>query len=166
MSYIENDRPGEFREDVSCTTPINPGCGCGCNKDAAESKENRDRWAWLIDKWDTMTFKEKMGLFLPAVHYINTRASYKPDFDKVITDEIIEASYKYCRNVIEIKFDPDGQGIPNLIVVLDAIDLSAIPDSTVATSIYNWGIRYGFIENEYHPHDHHHHCCCDDECED
>ena len=166
MSYIEKDKDGEFRDDVSCTTQINPDCKCGCNKDAAESKENRDRWAWLIDKWNTMTFKEKMGLFLPAVHYINTRASYKPDFDKVITDEIIDAAYKYCRNVIELKFDPDGQGIPNLIVVLDAIDLSAIPDSAIATSIYNWGVKYGFI-NGYRYHlcrceDDDDDCCCDD----
>jgi hypothetical protein len=164
MSYIENDKPGEFFNDVSCTVPINPDNNCNCNnKDSNEIKENIERWAWLTDKWDTMTFKEKMSLFLPAVHYINTRASYKSEFDKVISDEIVEAAYKYCRNVIELKFDPDGQGIPNLIVVLDAIDLSAIPNGTIATKIYNWGVKYGFIENEYHPHDHHHHCCCEED---
>jgi hypothetical protein len=164
MSYIERDEQGEFFNPVSSTVPINPdGCNCDCNNGDSDSKENMERWAWLINDWSKFSFKDKMMLFQPYLHYINTRDSYKKDFDNAMYEDIADASYRLCRSVADIKFDPDGQGIPNILVVLDAIDLSAIPDSSIATSIYNWGVKYGFIENEYHPHDHHHHCCCEDE---
>lgn len=160
MSYIERDEQGEYFNTASSTIPINPdGCNCDCNNGDSDSDENMERWAWLIDDWSKFSFKDKMMLFQPYLHYINTRDSYKKDFDNAMYEDIADASYRLCRSVADIKFDPDGQGTPNLIIVFAPIDVETIPDATIRNSVINWGIKFGFLSGRY---DEHHCCCCDD----
>lgn len=149
MAYIEKEKAGEYFNPVSSTTIINPdnctsssGNTCTCTKN-----ENEERWAWLINGWDSMTFKERLGLFLPYLHYVNTRNVPKAEFDNTFQEEIIENSYKLCRMFREFKFDPDGQGIPNLIMVFDPINLSSIPNSTIRRKIESWGLSNYIIHS-------------------
>lgn len=149
-NYIEKPRNGEFFNPISSTTPI-----MNCNTDGSSnsgssmsnSDENYARWKWLIDGWDKMTFKERMALFMPYFHYVNPRDKYKKEFDLHFQEEMIETSYKTCRLFSLLKFDPDGQGIPNLIMIFDAIDPNNIPDTTIRSAVKAWGEKYGFYND-------------------
>jgi hypothetical protein len=139
MAYIEKDKAGEYRNPASCTTIINPDSSSSSAYKA--TNENEERWAWLINGWDSMSFKERLGLFLPYLHYVNTRNVTKAEFDDTFQNEIIENSYKLCRMFKEFKFDPDGQGVPNLIMVFEPIDINAIPNGTIRNSIKSWAVK-------------------------
>ena len=144
--YIEKDLKGEFFNGVSCTTKVNPDSSCNCNNNSYPSgDENYDRWKWLIDSWDKMSFKERMALFFPFLHYVNTRDNYKKEFDDRFQAEMIETGYRTCRMFEYLKFDPDGQGIPNLIMVFGPINIESIPDAETRTKVVAWGNKMGFI---------------------
>lgn len=147
MAYIEKDKAGEYFNPVSNTTIINPNDSTNSSSNITNADENKQRWAWLINGWDSMTFKERLGLFLPYLHYVNTRNVTKAEFDKTFQYEIIENSYNLCRMFKEFKFDPDGQGIPNLIMVFEPIDIYSIPDYTTKNKMQSWGLKMGLIHN-------------------
>ena len=149
MSYIEKDKDGEFFNDVSCTCEINPTSSSSSSY--TNSDENKDRWYWLISGWNDMSFKERMALFFPYLHYVNVRNNIKAEFDDQFSTEMIETAYKTCRTFKELKFDPDGQGTPNLIMVYNPIDPKLIPDSTIKSKVIAWGAKYGFYEKEECP---------------
>lgn len=149
MAYIEKDKAGDYFNPVSNTTIINPD-STDSSKNKTPENENAERWAWLIDGWNFMTFKERLGLFLPYLHYVNTRNVTKAEFDDTFQEEVIENSYKLCRMFREFKFDPDAQGIPNLIMVFDPIDIDAIPNYTIRSAIQSWGLKVGIIHNATH----------------
>ena len=145
-NYIEKDIPGEFFNPVSSTIKVNPDCNCDCNKSNDNIyDENYLRWKWLIDGWDKMGFKERMGLFFPYLHYVNVRNNYKKDFDDAFQYEMIETGYKLCRMFDKLKFDPDGQGIPNLIMIYKPIIIDSIPDAETQAKVRAWGNKMGFI---------------------
>ena len=73
------------------------------------------------------------------------RDSKRIDFDESLNQEITEMSYKLCRDFSTVQFDPDRQGIPNILVIYKAINLDAIPDSKIRGQIIAWGKRYNFI---------------------
>lgn len=151
--YIEkDDQIKQFFNPTSSTVIITNGgigCDCGGNNSMPDSEEdeNKKRWDWLISGWANMSFKEKMSLFMPYYHYINLRNYTKAQFDNMLNAEVLEKAYELCRNVKVIKYDPDGQGIPNIIIVFDAIDLDAIPDAAIKASIKQWGSKFGFYKN-------------------
>lgn len=147
--YIEKPRKGEFFNPISSTTPIinNNTDGSSNNSTPSNTDENYDRWRWLIDGWEKMTFKERMALFMPYFHYVNPRDYYKREFDKTFQNEMIEVAYKLCRTFMQLKFDPDGQGIPNLIMIFNPIDPDMIPNLEVRTLIKSWGKKYGFYKD-------------------
>lgn len=149
--YIERSHEGEFFNPVSGTVPVNSDRSSGSGQ-LTNNDENLGRWKWLIDKWDKMSFKERMALFMPYLHYVNPRDKFKKEFDENFQKEMVETSYKLCRNFLFFKFDPDGQGIPNLIMVFDAIDPRLIPDDEIRSAVIHWGMRYGFFNCD---------CCCD-----
>lgn len=147
-NYIEKDLKGEFFNPVSSTVKVNPNnCSCDCNGNNSSNSndENYLRWKWLIDGWDKMSFKERMALFFPYLHYVNTRDNYKKEFDERFQSEMIETGYRLCRMFEKLKFDPDGQGIPNLIMIFGPINIEAIPDSATRSKIISWGNAMGFI---------------------
>ena len=143
-NYIEKDVKGEFFNPVSSTIKVNPDSSCNCNN-VSRNDENYLRWKWLIDGWDKMSFKERMALFFPYLHYVNTRDNYKKDFDEKFQFEMIETGYKLCRMFDKLKFDPDGQGIPNLIMIYKPISIDSIPDSETKAKVRAWGNAMGFI---------------------
>lgn len=168
MPYIEKDRPGEFFNPVSSTVAINPD---KVNSDDQatkpldpDSEENVQRWQWLISGWKDMSFKEKMALYKPYLHYINARNKFKPEFDEYINNEITEASYRLCRDFISFKFDPDGQGIPNIIVQFASIDPFQIPDSYVKAQVLSWGKKFGFLPAFYDDVIESEGCICSHQC--
>ena len=111
VNYIEKPRNGEFFNPISSTTPVmncNTDGSSGSGSSMTNSDENYARWKWLIDGWDKMTFKERMALFMPYFHYVNSRDKYKKEFDIYFQEEMIETSYKTCRLFSLLKFDPDG----------------------------------------------------------
>ena len=140
--YIEQETTGEYFNPTSSTVEINPDIHPVI---LTNSDENIIRWKWLVQGWDTMTFKERMALFFPYMHYINLRDSKRIDFDESLNQEITEMSYKLCRDFSTVQFDPDRQGIPNILVIYKAINLDAIPDSKIRGQIIAWGKRYNFI---------------------
>lgn len=147
-NYIEKDLKGEFFNPVSSTVKVNPNnysCDCNENNSSNSNDENYLRWKWLIDGWDKMDFKERMALFFPYLHYVNTRDNYKKEFDERFQSEMIETGYRLCRMFEKLKFDPDGQGIPNLIMIFGPINIEAIPDSTTRSKVAAWGNAMGFI---------------------
>ena len=147
MNYIEKEKDGEYRNPVSCTVEVNPdNKNCNCTSD--DQTENSERWKWLTDNWENMTFKERMALFIPYLHYVNPRNNYKIEFDEVFNKEMLEMSYKLCRNFREIKFDPDHQGIPNIVMIFDPINYKQIPDTATKISVRLFGERFGFIEKD------------------
>lgn len=148
MAYIEKEKTGEYFNPVSSTTIINPdNCTYSSSTNTCTKNENEERWAWLINGWDSMPFKDRLGLFLPFLHYVNTRNVPKVEFDHTFQMEIIENSYKLCRMFKEFKFDPDGQGIPNLIMVFEPIDLASIPNSTIRRKIESWAVSNGIMHS-------------------
>lgn len=110
--------------------------------------ENTERWQWLIKEWDNMTFKERMLLFMPYLHYVNPRDYYKHEFDERFGAEMVETAYRTCRTFNHFHFDPDGQGVPNIIMVFNPVDVSAIPDLITRTKVREWGKKYGFVKCE------------------
>ena len=143
--YIEKDTQGEFFNPVSSTVKVNPDCNCN-NKPSPSSKdENYERWRWLIDNWDKMSFKERLALFYPYMHYVNTRDNYKKEFDDRFQFELIEAGYKTCRMFDKLKFDPDGQGIPNMVMIFKPIIIEQIPDANIRNKVIAWANNIGLI---------------------
>lgn len=136
-NYIEKDTQGEFFNPISSTVKVNPDCNCN-NKPSSSGDENYERWRWLIDNWDKMSFKERLALFYPYMHYVNTRDNYKKDFDERFQSEMIETGYKTCRMFDKLKFDPDGQGIPNMIMVFKPIIIEQIPDVETRNKVITW----------------------------
>lgn len=145
--YIEKDRDGDFFNPASNTVEINPSNGNDGSSAYTDMKsENRSRWNWLIEGWEKMSFKERMSIFFPYLHYVNPRDNWKTEFDERFQKEIVDTAYTLCRNISDIKFDPDGQGVPNIIMVFDPIDISSIPDGELRTTIRSWGKQMGFIK--------------------
>lgn len=147
-NYIEKDVKGEFFNPVSNTVKVNPDCDCNCNGKGSSSitNENYERWRWLIDNWDKMSFKERLALFYPYMHYVNTRDNYKKEFDDRFQSEMIEVGYKTCRMFDKLKFDPDGQGIPNLIMVFGPIIIEQIPDYDTKAKVISWANSMNLID--------------------
>ena len=147
-NYIEKDVKGEFFNPVSNTVKVNPDCDCNCNGKGSSSitNENYERWRWLIDNWDKMSFKERLALFYPYMHYVNTRDNYKKEFDDRFQSEMIEVGYKTCRMFDYLKFDPDGQGIPNLIMVFGPIIIEQIPDYDTKAKVISWANSMNLID--------------------
>jgi len=141
--YIERDLDAEYRNDVSGTIIVNPTDGG--TTPATFNDENIERWKWLILGWESMDFKQRMALFMDKMHYVNPRNNYKTEFDDTFEKEMTEFAYKYCRTFKCLQFDPDGRGVPNIIMVYHPIDINAIPDDTVKSSVRAWGIKYHFI---------------------
>ena len=136
--YIEKDTQGEFFNPISSTVKVNPDCNCNNKPSSGSKDENYERWRWLIDNWDKMSFKERLALFYPYMHYVNTRDNYKKDFDERFQSEMIETGYKTCRMFDKLKFDPDGQGIPNMIMVFKPIIIEQIPDVETRNKVITW----------------------------
>jgi len=141
--YIEKDLDQEYFCTTSGTIPVNPDERVTAI--LQEQEENLERWKWLIEGWSSMSFKEKMAIFMPYLHYVNPRNNFKTEFDEVFGKEIVEYGYKLCRNFDYFHFDPDGQGIPNIVMVFKPINPNCIPDATVKASVIDWGVKYGFL---------------------
>lgn len=149
MAYIEKDKAGTYFNPVSNTTVINPDSSSS-NTYTLAVNENEERWSWLINGWANMTFKERLALFLPYLHYVNVRDFPKAEFDDAFQTEAVENAYKLCRMFKEFKFDPDGQGTPNLIMVFEPIDIDAIPNANIKSAVKCWATKIGLIKK----------CCC------
>lgn len=145
-NYIEKDVKGEFFNPVSNTVKVNPDCNCNGKGSSSITNENYERWRWLIDNWDKMSFKERLALFYPYMHYVNTRDNYKKEFDDRFQSEMIEVGYKTCRMFDYLKFDPDGQGIPNLIMVFGPIIIEQIPDYDTKAKVISWANSMNLID--------------------
>ena len=136
--YIERERCGEYLNPTSSTTCINgTDCCCGCNNPS--QSDDYGRWNWLIKNWDKMTFKERLSIFFPKIHYIDLRNSFKVDFDNDVNVDIVDKGYEWCRNVSLIHFDPDRQGIPNLLIEYDPVNVQLIPDYDTKEKVLLWG---------------------------
>ena len=141
--------------DMSCcsmTTSIN---SAGSDK---ESAENFARWAWLIDNWSKMTFKEKIALFNPKLHYIDIRNKFKPEFDDKYEEEIAKFVYESCRTIADIKYEQDGRGVPAIILVGNPIDINSIPDTKIRAEVNQWGRKFGLVKYDTI-------CPCGSDCE-
>ena len=86
-----------------------------------------------------MTFKERLSIFFPKIHYIDLRNSFKVDFDNDVNVDIVDKGYEWCRNVSLIHFDPDRQGIPNLLIEYDPVNVQLIPDYDTKEKVLLWG---------------------------
>lgn len=136
--YIERERYGEYLNPTSSTTcSNNTNCCCECN--TPSQSDDYGRWNWLIKTWDNMTFKERLSIFFPKIHYIDLRRSFKVDFDNDVNTDIIDKGYKWCRNVSRIHFDPDRQGIPNFLIEYDPVNVHLIPDYDTKEKVLLWG---------------------------
>ena len=115
--------------------------------DSVEDKENHYftiRWDWLLNGWDTMSIWEKMQIFMPYLHYINLRDFPKESFDVALNANIAENSFNLCREFSgTFKFDPDQQGIPNMIIVYNPVDVDSIPYPDLKVKVIAWGKKYG-----------------------
>lgn len=112
-----------------------------------EDSEFLDRWDWLLSGWDIMTIAEKMQIFMPYLHYINLRDFTKAEFDVQLNKDIAENSFKLCRSFSgTFKFDPDQQGIPNMIIVYDPVDVDSIPYDALKAKVIAWGKKYGLYK--------------------
>lgn len=112
-----------------------------------EESEFLDRWDWLLSGWDIMTIAEKMQIFMPYLHYINLRDFPKTEFDAQLNKDIAENSFKLCRSFSgTFKFDPDQQGIPNMIIVYNPVDIDIIPYPSLKVKVKAWGRKYGFYK--------------------
>lgn len=145
-TYIERDLKEEFFCDVSGTIPVNPDNTSSSEKVSMDEFYNQDRWNWLISNWNNMSFKERMSLFVPYLHYINPRDDFKNEFDSKFMTEIVEMSFTLCRTFKCLHFDPDPQGIPNIIMEFNPIDISCIPDENIKSSVRLWALKYGFLK--------------------
>lgn len=145
--YIERENDREYFCPASGTIAINPDSSTDTGV-MTNNDENLGRWDWLISKWSKMSFKERMALFMPYFHYVNPRNNFKFEFDVVFQQEMVETSYKLCRSFKDFKFDPDGRGVPNIIMVFNPIDVSAIPDMEIRSDVRAWGQKYGFLKCE------------------
>ena len=125
-NYIEKDVKGEFFNPVSNTVKVNPDCDCNCNGKGSSSitNENYERWRWL------------------HIHLITK----KEDFDDALNREIARLQFEYCRTLKGIKFDPDGQGIPNLIMVFGPIIIEQIPDYDTKAKVISWANSMNLID--------------------
>lgn len=112
-----------------------------------EDSEFLDRWDWLLSGWDIMTIAEKMQIFMPYLHYINLRDFTKAEFDAQLNKDIAENSFKLCRSFSgTFKFDPDQQGIPNMIIVYNPVDIDNIPYPDLKVKVIAWGKKYGLYK--------------------
>lgn len=145
MPYIEKDKSGDYFNPASETVEINPKEKEGTDL-ATQVDENAARWAWLVKGWSDMTFKEKMSIFMPYMHYVNLRDVKYGTYDEALQNEIIDNAYELCRLYTgKFKFDPDGQGQPNLIIEFAPINLDSIPDTAVKADIKSWGEAMGMF---------------------
>lgn len=141
----------QFHNPTSSTVEINPDQSGSSCPPSSDEKENAERWAWLVDGWGNMTFKEKLALFMPYLHYVNPRDNFKAEFDECFKSEITEMSYKLCRTFMDFKFDPDRYGIPNIVFVFAPIDPEQIPDTAVRSSVRTWVRKFvnpGYYESK------------------
>lgn len=112
------------------------------NLDNKEDLEFISRWNWIL-KWDEMTIAEKIQLFVPYLHYINLRDIKKSDFDTELNKNINENAFKLCRFFGGMfKFDPDQQGIPNMIIIYSPVDVNNIPYPDIKQKVIEWGNKY------------------------
>lgn len=147
MSYIEKDRSGKYYNDASETIPINPASETG--DDGSGTDENTLRWHWLIKGWANMTFKERLALFMPYLHYINLQDNHRAEFDEQLQTDITDTAYELCRLFTgKFKFFPDRQGTPHLMIEFDHIDLLAIPDVDIKLEVINWGVSMNLVKRE------------------
>lgn len=146
-NYIEKDWPGEFFNPTSCTFEVNPNDKVPMNDD---HDENLERWKWLTNGWDKMTFKQKMSLFLPMTCFLELRDTAREYFDENINNAIVDKCYGFCRTIRSIKFDPDRKGIPNILLVLNPIDPNTIPVEETKFKVKQWGSKFGFYEDQYY----------------
>lgn len=140
VDYIEREEDGEYFESASDTREINQNnCTCCENNNLTNSEENLKRWSWLIDGWSNMSFKDRLSLFLPYIHYINLKDIHPVDFDDTLNDEITDRAYELCRNVQSIQFDPDRSGYPNMIIIFAPIDIEhSMPKCETRSEIFDW----------------------------
>lgn len=141
--YIERETSGEYFNPVSGTVEINPDPPTYF---VTNSDENLMRWKWLTAKWNEMTFKERMAIFFPYVHHLNMRDITRPDFDEMLNAEIIDVAYKTCREFMQLQYDPDRQGIPNLMIIYKPINIDNIPNDDIKNRVQAWGRKYGFLK--------------------
>ena len=143
VEYIERERCGDYLDPISQTDCINNAkCCCGCSID---NSTDYARWNWLIKKWDSMTFKERLSIFFPKVHYIDLRNSLKVDFDNDVNMDIADKGYEWCREISRIHFDPDRQGIPTLLIEYDPVNIQLIPDPDTKNKVQIWGQEHYLI---------------------
>lgn len=145
--YIEKDETGEYFNPISTTVAINPDDKeHQCYDVMDDTDENLKRWNWLISGWSQMSFQERMSIFLPKTHYLNLGNFAKVEFDNKLNAEILEKSYEWCRNLLDIRFKIDRQGIPNILLIYKPININIIPNEDVKIDIISWGRRHGFID--------------------
>lgn len=147
MSYIEKDRSGKYFNDASETIPINPASES--RDDGTSTDENTLRWSWLIKGWANMTFKERLALFMPYLHYVNLQDYHRAEFDDQLQTDIVNKAYELCRMFIgKFKFFPDRQSTPNLMIEFDHIDIMAIPDENTRVAVLEWGVQMGVVKRK------------------
>jgi hypothetical protein len=137
-NYIEREDDNLSSNDTVVSDPGNSN---------TEESEFLDRWDWLLSGWEIMSIAEKMQIFMPYLHYINLRDFTKAEFDEQLNKDIAENSFRLCRDFSgEFKFDPDQQGIPNMIIVYNPVDVDSIPYPALKTKVIAWGRKYGFYK--------------------
>lgn len=141
MQYIEKDTNGCFFDPTNCPcAPATPN--------TTDTETNNERWSWLINGWETMSFKDKLALFTPYVKVIRLYQTKVDDFDVEINNTIIETSFKLCRTLQYVKYDEDHHGSPCFALVFDPIDVNSIPNVTTRSSVRAWGVKYGFLNKD------------------
>lgn len=140
--YIEKDVEGDYFNPTSNTVKIDSQC---CPPILTNSGENILRWSWLIDKWEEMTFRERMSIFLPKTHYVTLKDCHHPDFDDKLNEEIVNNAYLFCRDFWMLQFDPDRQGSPNILIIYKPIDVYSIPNDDIKAKVISWGTRFRML---------------------
>lgn len=141
MSYIERDRDGEFFCSASQTVEVNPSDSTPV---ATNREENLERWKWLVDDWDNMTFKDRMALFAPYIKVFRMYNTTSAEFDAAINNRIIDSMYDTCRKFNSLKYDEDHHGSPCFVLIYDPIDPNDIPDVATRNAVKTWGSEFGF----------------------
>ena len=144
MSYIEQDRDGEFFNPASQTVQVNPNYKLAPNDDRSI---NDARWDWLVNGWSRMSFKERMELFTPYIKLVRLFSQKSSEFEETINNDIIETQFTMCRKFNHLKYDEDHHGTPCFVLVFDPIDLDFIPNMDTRSAVKMWGSTYGFYKD-------------------
>lgn len=157
--YIEKDRSG---------------CGCyydtsatgfpGSDSDTADSAANDERWAWLINGWDKMSFAEKYSLFFQTIHFVNLNQSYPEKMDVDFQISAITFGLENCRNIICFDFENNRINAPQVAVVYSPVYYWVCTNKELVKKIDKFYLDYVYptmCRTDIDPHHHHHPCDCD-----